>query len=167
MDKVIYSNLKLVATPTESHHITTKGYIDDQITLVNGSTANSFSSASTYDIGDIVIYNGHIYKCKTAIATAGDWDSSKWDLVKVCDLISALEQTIKQSRYDTTITGNGSTTDFTITHNLGVQDVFVMVLDSSNNVVYTSVTLTDANTCSIGFATAPANNIVYRVVIRK
>lgn len=43
------------------------------------SLAPAFSSSSTYAVNDIVQYNGAFYKCTTAISTAGDWDSSKWE----------------------------------------------------------------------------------------
>jgi len=32
-----------------------------------------FSSSSTYAVGDLVTYNGYLYKCIVAITTAGDW----------------------------------------------------------------------------------------------
>lgn len=37
-----------------------------------------FSSTSTYLIGEFATNSGHVYECKTAISTAGAWDSSKW-----------------------------------------------------------------------------------------
>ena len=40
--------------------------------------AEAFSSSKTYTVGDEVSYNGDNYRCKTAIETAGAWDSSKW-----------------------------------------------------------------------------------------
>lgn len=42
-------------------------------------TAPAFSTSSTYAVGDVVSYNSEVYKCKTAIGTAGAWDGSKWD----------------------------------------------------------------------------------------
>ena len=40
--------------------------------------AEAFSTTKTYAVGDEVSYNGDNYRCKTAIETAGAWDSSKW-----------------------------------------------------------------------------------------
>jgi hypothetical protein len=37
-----------------------------------------FSTSSTYQVGDYVMYQGKLYKCTTAVTTAGAWDASKW-----------------------------------------------------------------------------------------
>lgn len=37
-----------------------------------------YDATSTYDVGDIVKYQGQLYKCITAIAIAEDFDSTKW-----------------------------------------------------------------------------------------
>ena len=43
--------------------------------------APAFSATSTYAVGDKVSHDGSNYVCKTAIETAGAWDSSKWTLL--------------------------------------------------------------------------------------
>ena len=40
--------------------------------------APAFSTSSTYASGALCIYNEKLYRCKTAITTAGAWDSTKW-----------------------------------------------------------------------------------------
>ena len=52
-----------------------------KIDLIVGAIAPKFSTSSTYAVGDYVQYEGEIYKCKTAVSTAGSWDASKWDKV--------------------------------------------------------------------------------------
>ena len=47
--------------------------------------ADDFDSTSTYAVGDYCIYNGSLYKCTTAVTTAGDWDSSDWTETLVMD----------------------------------------------------------------------------------
>lgn len=47
--------------------------------------ADDFSSSSTYAVGDYVIYNGDLYKCTTAVTTAGAWDSNDWTETLVMD----------------------------------------------------------------------------------
>jgi len=37
-----------------------------------------YSNASTYDVGDYVLYNGKIYRCKTAIETGEEWTAAHW-----------------------------------------------------------------------------------------
>jgi hypothetical protein len=61
--------------------------------------------------------------------------------------------------------GNGSLTSFTINHALGTSDVVVMVKRVSDGVeVFADVTVTDANSISVAFATAPSTN-QYRVTV--
>ena len=42
------------------------------------SLADRFSTSSTYEVGEYVLYDGAMYRCITAVTTAGAWDSSKW-----------------------------------------------------------------------------------------
>lgn len=54
---------------------------------------NVFSSSSTYDVGEYVLYDGKIYRCTTAITTAGDWDSTSWSEIKLGDEIETINST--------------------------------------------------------------------------
>ena len=47
--------------------------------------AEDFDNTATYAVGDYCIYNGSLYKCTTAVTTAGDWDSSDWTETLVMD----------------------------------------------------------------------------------
>lgn len=49
--------------------------------LDSTAAAPDFSTSSTYFVGDYVTYLGKLYRCKTAITTAGSWEASKWDTV--------------------------------------------------------------------------------------
>lgn len=70
-------------------------------------------------------------------------------------------------KYSTNI-GDGSTLNFTITHGLAVSnalDVIVSVYEiATKALVFTDVTIVDANSLTITFATAPTIN-QYRVVV--
>lgn len=60
------------------------------------SVSNAWSDVAAYSVGDVVEYEGALYKCNTAIAAASSdssnsWDSSLWDLTSV-DIVSKLEQ---------------------------------------------------------------------------
>lgn len=44
----------------------------------SNAIANEFSSSSTYAVGDVVMYEGHRYKCVIAVSTAGEWDVMNW-----------------------------------------------------------------------------------------
>ena len=70
-------------------------YLDSNIHVATPSLLNApaFSSNSTYSVGQYVIYTDNkVYCCKTAISSAGAWDSSKWDEVK---LQTAVDSTLK------------------------------------------------------------------------
>ena len=47
--------------------------------------AEDFDSTATYAVGDYCIYGDSLYKCTTAVTTAGDWDSSDWTETLVMD----------------------------------------------------------------------------------
>lgn len=49
--------------------------------IYNGVKFSNYSSSATYVVGDTAIYDGKLYRCKTAISTAEEFDSSKWDIV--------------------------------------------------------------------------------------
>jgi hypothetical protein len=72
---------------------------------------------------------------------------------------------LRTKKYAATI-GDGTTTTFTITHNLNTQDVVVTVRENASpyNVVFADVQITDANNIKVLFATAPSSN-QYRVVV--
>ncbi len=62
--------------------------------------------------------------------------------------------------------GNGTATEFTVTHNLNTQDVVVMVRENRAPFaqVITDIEVTDANNIKVKFAKAPAQN-EYRVIV--
>lgn len=43
--------------------------------------APAFSSSSTYAVGDYVTHEGLLYKCATAVSTAGAWNAANWTAV--------------------------------------------------------------------------------------
>lgn len=51
----------------------------------NPNIAPVYSTSSTYDLGDLVIYNNNLYECTTAITTAESWTAAHWTQVKVSD----------------------------------------------------------------------------------
>ena len=63
--------------------------------------------------------------------------------------------------------GDGSSTSFTVTHNLGTKDVVVDLVEvSTGATVYADITRPTTNTVVVAFAVAPTSN-EYRVVIKK
>lgn len=61
---------------------------------VIGIDTDTFSSSSTYEIGDRVIYSKKWYECTTAVTVAGDWNSANWTEVVVIDEIDDIKDSI-------------------------------------------------------------------------
>lgn len=75
-----------------------EGYADaaaesaDDAAAAVGSLAPAYSSSSTYDVGDYVIYEGVLYKCSTAITTAEAWTPAHWTQASVTGEITDLKE---------------------------------------------------------------------------
>ena len=64
---------------------------------------DEFNSSLTYVVGDFCIYNNTLYKCTTAVDTAGEWDESKWEATTVAaelSLGSDNSVTLTRAEYD-------------------------------------------------------------------
>jgi hypothetical protein len=69
-------------------------------------------------------------------------------------------------KYATDI-GDGSSTSFVITHNLGTRDVVVMIRENASPyaMIVTDVEMTSTNTLTVSFTSAPTSN-QYRVIVQ-
>jgi hypothetical protein len=75
-----------------------------------------------------------------------------------------IDTTIVARKYSTSV-GNGSLSTFTVTHNLGTQDVNVTIRDTAtNDLVLADVVAATTNTVTVTFGSAPANN-AFRVTV--
>lgn len=78
----------------------------------------------------------------------------------------AIKSAFKRQVYTAQITGNSSTTSFTITHSLGTKNVLINVYEDSTG--YDIVTLTERDTINsikVHFKVAPATGKKYNVVV--
>ena len=90
-DYCIYENVLYKCTTaitTEGEWDATKWKatsIDKELKEISSYTANKdvisdkYDSSKTYAVGDYCIYNDTLYKCKTAVTSAEEFDSSKWE----------------------------------------------------------------------------------------
>ena len=70
------------------------------------------------------------------------------------------------NKYSGIITGDNTTSSFTITHNLNSRDIVVNVYNASTHEeVIVDITKTTVNAITIGFAIAPATGTDYNVVV--
>lgn len=54
------------------------------------SIAEVFDDATTYSVGEFVLYNNLLYVCTTAVTTPGDWTgSTNWTRITVDDMVTA------------------------------------------------------------------------------
>ena len=72
-------------TPTKTSDLDNDSDFLDQLALAD-IVALNFSASSTYAVGEYVIYEKKLYRCTTAVQTAGDWSSSNWTQVKSTDI---------------------------------------------------------------------------------
>ena len=56
-------------------------------------TFAEYDTSATYGVGDFVVYNNQLYKCIGA--TSGAWDSTKWQLATLNDLLVDIEDAVQ------------------------------------------------------------------------
>ena len=103
----------------------------------------------------------------TSGVTAGTYNSVTVDAY---GRVTSGSSVTYMQRYATTITGNASSTNFDVTHNLGTRDVIVQVYvttsgDDQYDQIMVDVTRTSTSKVTIVFASAPAATETFRVVV--
>lgn len=90
--KTNWQNLPSTSTPIIANSL---NKMENGIADANGAIAvNTYSSSSTYAIGDYCMYNNKLYRCKTAIATAEAFNSTKWVQIKIAEEINNTGATV-------------------------------------------------------------------------
>lgn len=79
-----YHNLIFSITPL-SENLNKK--IDVNISNIGISNFSPFSAESTYVLGNIITYNGKLYKCILAVETAGAWSESNWEVTSIYKIL--------------------------------------------------------------------------------
>ena len=93
---------------------------------------DEYSNSSTYVVGDYCIYNNKLYVCNTAIATAEDFDSSKWTETSINGIIESVKSDVE------TNTSNISTNTSSInTINTKLGELRVYVSSWSTSITFT------------------------------
>ena len=75
--------------------------------------SDKYDSSKTYAVGDYCIYNDTLYKCKTAVTSAEEFDSSKWEATNCGKELVALNSNLFCIRViEKTITPSAKSTAF-------------------------------------------------------
>lgn len=108
--------------------------------------APQFSESATYAAGDMCVYGHRLYRCTTAVTTAGAWNSANWTEATVRDILSALalavtltpvysfsEWTVEASDGESDITVVPSPPDGEFVVWMGTGDIGEFVFDKPNS----------------------------------
>lgn len=60
---------------------------------ISPGIAAQYSTSSTYNVGDYVIYNDSLYRCTTAITTAESWTAGHWKAITLTDDLQTIKTT--------------------------------------------------------------------------
>ena len=93
--------------------------IQDQTPVVTGmqnSIAPTYSSSSTYKVGDYVMYNAQLYRCIIEIGTSEAWNTSHWESVSIADNVFDIEEKTKQNYYGQAYKRNNNSLYFSTDH---------------------------------------------------
>lgn len=158
---------------TNTTQIATTAFVNSAISGITGAMIFKGTVGAGGTVDDLPTTNvkiGDTYK----VSVAGTYAEQA---AKVGDLFIATATTptwtyvpsgdeVETQKYTGTITGNGTTTSFTVTHNLGSRDVIVNVYDGSNyEDVIVDIVRTSTSALTVSFASAPASGKTYKVVV--
>lgn len=157
----------------------------------DSNTNTSFQEGSEFLVSEGTVYGGTIWRCtNTGAITIGTTTLTFVQTAKIntytadeltlhvtgtqfsaklaAGLTTAaggitIDTTVVNRKFSANITGDGTTTSFVVTHNLGTVDVIAQLRDSTNLVDYADITNSGVNTTTVTFGTAPPNGTAYRL----
>lgn len=131
MVKGINENYQAIGTKADATEIDKlrneipKDYINEaqMNTAVAKVTANNYDSTSTYSIGDIVAYNGYLYRCTSNITKPEAFNPSHWVITNSVEEIK--RETQWETIADTTVTQ--SVSQYNITTGGNYKKLFIRI----------------------------------------
>lgn len=109
-----------------------------------------------------IVNTSSAFDLASGVATPGTYNNVTVDTY---GRVTAGSNAAYPKMYTGTITGDGSTTSFTVTHNLANSNPILGVRDSSHVQVMVDNTGATSNTLTLVFSVAPANAVVYNVTV--
>ena len=93
--------------------------------ISNAMISLTYSSTQAYNISDVVFYEGHLYRCNTAISAPGEtWDPAHWDQIMLGDTVANLVRAVAGINSDVVFNeSNVSGTHVTDALNVLVEDI--------------------------------------------
>lgn len=156
---------------TDTDQIATTAFVTEAVSdlesavkykgTVSGGTLPStgVQNGDMYVVAEAGTYDGHAAKVGDQFIASVSGGTTTWTYIPSGDDGGLV-------KVEDTITGDGSTTSFTITHNLGTRGLTIQVYDGSTyEDVVVDIVRTTANAITVSFAQAPANGATYEVVI--
>ncbi len=176
-------DLKIIGTANEIETAVTKSGTDVSLTIglpsdvtigndltvlgdlqVTGTTTTN--NVETVSTSNGVIFEGSVADANEVTLLAGAVTADRTITLPDATGTVALTSDITGRTYATSI-GDGSATSYTVTHNLGSQDVIVQLYDvSSLDTVFADVVRTSTSVVTIDFSSAPTANDI-RVLVTK
>lgn len=176
-------DLKIIGTANEIETAVTKSGTDVSLTIglpsdvtigndltvlgdlqVTGTTTTN--NVETVSTSNGVIFEGNVADANEVTLLAGTVTADRTITLPDATGTVALTSDITGRTYATSI-GDGSATSYTVTHNLGSQDVIVQLYDvSSLDTVFADVVRTSTSVVTIDFSSAPTANDI-RVLVTK
>lgn len=94
-NKTNWQNLPNTSTPVNDANL---NKMENGIADANGAiSVNTYSNTSTYAIGDYCMYNNKLYRCKTTISTAENFNNTKWQEIKIMEEIANTGVTVSST----------------------------------------------------------------------
>ena len=78
------------------------------------SSAEEYSSAKTYALGDYCTNDGKLYRCTTAITEAEAWTEAHWTETSVTDELKAIYMTLQNKQDASTAINTGNISQQTV-----------------------------------------------------
>ncbi len=146
-----------------------------QYVKMTNTGAGAWTTGVSYEVGDLVYAtDGKLWRCIQAnTSTAnplGNGPEGAGNIGNGDNYVYWVPAKLAvDKRYETTITGDGNSTEFVVTHNLGTRFVQVTLVDADGDEVYPAVRFISTSQVQIGFGNPPAGGQtpdVYSVVVR-
>ncbi|MBR3333267.1 MAG: hypothetical protein IKG23_03150 [Clostridia bacterium] len=123
--------------------------VDAEAGRQRGNIAANYSTSSAYDVGDLCIYQGNLYRCNTAIASGEEWTAAHWTQVNIAGELDSQKQditsnttaianlnskTAKRVMNTTTVTKNGgtATVNWSEFGNMANNRAYIVLINGAN-----------------------------------